>query len=105
MFPDREDASVDIYADVVQALTLASDLLDKALMKLSVSMFDISLPSQHLLFVFDAPKWLLVRPASVPASGTRKCVLWRCIEPVLLLWYQEFRVLQCACFNFRPLPA
>lgn len=67
MFPDREDASVVIYADVVQALTLASDLLDKALMKLSVSMFDISLPSQHLLFVFDAPKWLLVRPASVPA--------------------------------------
>lgn len=67
MFPDREDASVDIYADVVQALTLASDLLDKALMKLSLSMFDISLPSQHLLFVFDAPKWLLARPASVPA--------------------------------------
>lgn len=67
MFPDREDASVDIYANVVQALTLASDLLDKALMKLGVSMFDISLPSQHLLFVFDAPKWLLVRPASVPA--------------------------------------
>lgn len=67
MFPDGEDASVVVYADVVQAVTLASDLLDKALMKLSVSGFDISLPSQHLLFVFDAPKWLLARPASVPA--------------------------------------
>lgn len=66
MFPDREDASVDVYADVVQALA-PSDLFDRALMKLSLSMFDISLPSQHLLFVFDAPKWLLVRPASVPA--------------------------------------
>lgn len=75
MFPDREDASVDIYADVAQALTLASDLLDKALMKLSLSMFDTSLPSQHLLFVLDAPKWLLVRPASVPA-----------------LWNEEVRV-------------
>lgn len=50
-------------------------------MKLSLSMFDISLPSQHLVFVFDAPKWLLMRPASVPALWNEE-MLRRCIEPV-----------------------
>lgn len=34
----------------------------KALMKHRINMFDIYLPSQHLVFVFDAPKWLLMRP-------------------------------------------
>lgn len=87
-FQRARSASADIYVDVFRALTLANDLLDKALMKLSISVFDISLPSQHLVFVFDAPKWLLMRPASVPALWNRE-MLRRCIEPVLLLSYQE----------------
>lgn len=81
MFPEREKTCVDIYTHVFPALTLANDLLENALMKLSVSTFDISLPSQHLVFVFDAPKWLLVRPASVPALWNEQ-MLRRCSEPV-----------------------
>lgn len=81
VFPEREKTCVDIYVDVFRALTLANNLLDKALMKLSISMFDIWLPSQHLVFVFDAPKWLLMRPAPVPALWNEK-MLRRCTEPV-----------------------
>lgn len=54
---EREGTRLKIFMPMsFLGLTLASDLLAKALMKLSVSMFDILLPSQHLLFVFDAPK-------------------------------------------------
>lgn len=81
VFPEREKTCVDIYVDVFRAVTLANDLLNKALMKLSISMFDIWLPSQHLVFVFDAPKWLLMRPAPVPAIWNEK-MLRRCTEPV-----------------------
>lgn len=77
---EGERGRVEIYVHVFRALTLANDLLGKALTKLSVSMFDISLSSQHLVFVFDAPKWLLTRPASVPAPRNEE-MLRRCIEP------------------------
>lgn len=52
-------------------------------MKHRINMFDICLPSQHLVFVFDAPERLLMRPASVPAFclGMRK---W-----MKLVWLSE----------------
>lgn len=105
VFPGKEKTCVDIYADVFRALTLANDLLDKALMKLSVSVFDISLPSQHLVFVFDAPKWLLMRPASVPAlwneemccsAASRRC----CYSAIRNSESSSF-----GCYSFCPLPA
>lgn len=74
-------------------------------MKLSVSVFDISLPSQHLVFVFDAPKWLLMRPASVPAlwneemccsAASRRC----CYSAIRNSESSSF-----GCYSFCPLPA
>lgn len=106
MFPERkrgrerkrERTCVDIYVRVFRALTLANDLLDKALMKLGIATFDISLPSQHLVFVFDAPKWLLMRPASVPALWNeemlRRCC---CCSPVRNLESSSF-----SCSHFLP---
>lgn len=89
-------------------LTLASDLLAKALMKLSVSMFDILLPSQHLLFVFDAPKMAPHEAgvcASFPEWGSKCCGAASNQWTVSLLRYQEFRELLCGCYNFCPLQA
>lgn len=100
---ERGEASVDVYVDVSCALTLADDLLDKALMKLSISMFDISLPSQHLVFVFDAPKWLLMRPASVPALWNEKALRASrrsCYSPIRNSESSSF-----GCCNFCLLPA
>lgn len=40
-------------------------------------MFDIYTPSQHLVFVFDALKWLFTGPVSVPVLcfGMRKLIM------------------------------
>lgn len=95
----RESRRVDIYVNVFPALTLANDLLHKALMKLSISMFDILLPSQHLVFVFGAPKWLLMRPASVPAlwKGNVQASRRACYSPIRISESSSF-----SCFNFLP---
>lgn len=96
VFPDREGASVDIYAGVVQASTLASVLLDKALMKLSVCLTFRS--HLNICCLFLMPQKMAPREAGVWKEEERGAA------PVAFLCYQEFGELNSRSVSWRCLP-
>lgn len=81
----------------------------------TINMFDIYHPSQHLVFVFDAPKWLLTGLVSVPVLcfGMRKrmkavlcthCTLQNVGGRSCFPSYQGSKELLIQSLFFRPVP-